>query len=92
MKVRVYATLRPIVGSRCVVLRGNCKTVKEALDELIASYPALSDRLLDQQGAVRSYVALMLNGRDIRHLDGLNTAVGPDSELDIFPPIAGGGA
>ena len=32
----------------------------------------------------------MLNGRDIRHLDGLETQIPPNSDMDIFPPVAGG--
>ncbi|SVD26471.1 uncharacterized protein METZ01_LOCUS379325, partial [marine metagenome] len=38
----------------------------------------------------RPYVAVMVNGRDIRHTGGLETPLEPDAELDIFPPVAGG--
>ena len=89
MEVRVYATLRPIVGGRSIDVDAGCSTVREVIDHLIAQYPDLHGRLLDEDG-VRQYVAVMVDGRDIRHLDGLDTAVVAGSELDIFPPVAGG--
>ena len=32
----------------------------------------------------------MVDGRDIRHIEGLESRLSPNSELDIFPPVAGG--
>ena len=89
MEVRAYAMLRPIVGGRSIDVDAGCSTVREVIDHLIAQYPDLHGRLLDEDG-VRQYVAVMVDGRDIRHLDGLDTAVAAGSELDIFPPVAGG--
>ncbi len=88
--MRFYATLRPLVGGRRVVLEAGCATVRDVLAQLIARYPALTERLLDEQQTVRPYVAVMVDGRDIRHLSGMNTPVTSKSALDIFPPIAGG--
>ena len=90
MEVRVYATLRQIVGVRRVEFDCPGPTVQQAIEELITRYPALSDRLLNEAGEVRPFVAVMLDGRDIRHLEGLQTPVSCRSALDIFPPIAGG--
>lgn len=90
MEVRLYATLRQIAGSRSVVLDPSGDTVRDALDDLIGLHPGLSERILDTNGGTRQYVAIMVNGRDIRHLNGLDTLVSNDSELDIFPPVAGG--
>lgn len=92
MEVRLYATLRPIVGGRSVAVPDRCTTIGEVLSTLSADYPDLAPHLLDDDGAMRPYVAVMVNGRDIRHLDGLNTAVGADDGIDIFPPVAGGAA
>ena len=65
--------------------------MREALADLIALHPGLSEQIFGMDGETRPYVAVMVNGRDIRHLDGLDTLVSNDSELDIFPPVAGGG-
>jgi len=90
MEARVYATLRPLVGGRSVMLSDGCTSVAEALDELVERFPDLRSRLLDDDGAVRTFVAVMVDGRDIRHLAALATPLTPASELDIFPPVAGG--
>ncbi|HJN92053.1 MAG TPA: ubiquitin-like small modifier protein 1 [Dehalococcoidia bacterium] len=101
MEVKVYATLRPIVGGRSVTLEpgdsvpaSDCAitTIRDVLHQLIGRFPDLAERLLDDEGAVRPYVAVMVDGRDIRHTGGLDTPVPPDSQLDIFPPVAGGAA
>ena len=90
MEIRFYATLRPLVGGRTVQLNDPPSTVGAVLHRLIDEHPGLEGKLLDDSGAVRRFVAVMLNGRDIRHLDGLATPVPPDADMDIFPPVAGG--
>ena len=90
IEVRVYATLRPLVGGRSVVLDGAFATVGDVLDALVARFPDLRERLLDDDGAVRRFVAVMVNGRDIRHLGGRDTPLPAGCELDVFPPVAGG--
>ncbi len=89
MEVRVYATLRPIVGGRSVTLDTPPATVQDVIDELLRRFPELEPRLI-AEGAMRPYVAVMVNGRDIRHTGGLDTVLEPDAELDIVPPVAGG--
>ncbi len=90
MIIRFYATLRPLVGGRSVELPDPPDTVGAVLQRLVAEYEGLGDQLFDETGAVRRFVAIMVDGRDIRHLDGLQSRVRPESELDIFPPVAGG--
>jgi molybdopterin synthase sulfur carrier subunit len=90
VEVRFYATLRPLVGGRSVAVPDGCGTVGEALDAVIARFPDLRERLLDDAGAVRPFVAVMVNGRDIRHLQALDTPLPAGAELDVFPPVAGG--
>ena len=91
MEVRVYATLRPIVGGRSVSLPDrDAATVADVIDDLIGRFPALRERLLSEAGEVRPYVAVMLDGRDVRHVGGLSARVPAGAEIDIFPPIAGG--
>ena len=89
MRVRVYAALRPIVGDRVVEV-GDAPTVEALLRRLVAAYPALAGYLIDDAGAVRPHAVILVSGRDIRHLDGVATALDAGSEVDIFPPVAGG--
>lgn len=90
MEVRFYATLRPVVGGRSASVPDACGTIGEALIRLVRGYPALKEKLLEDDGTVRPHVVVMVDGRDIRHLDGLATSLAGADGVDIFPPIAGG--
>ena len=89
--VRLYAGLREAAGQRDfeVDLPAGVP-IGELLRRLIALRPKLNGKILDEDGHVRQYVAVFVNGRDIRHLDGLGTPVEPQDEIAIFPPVAGG--
>jgi molybdopterin synthase sulfur carrier subunit len=89
--VRLYASLREAAGQRDfdVDLPAGA-VIGELLRRLIALRPKLNGKVLDDNGHVPQYVAVVVNGRDIRHLNGLETRVQPEDEIAIFPPVAGG--
>ena len=66
------------------------QTVQEAIDALLAAYPALAKHLLDAKGALRSFINIYLGDEDIRSLEGKETELSPEDELSIIPSIAGG--
>ena len=70
-------------------LIGEGKTVRLVLDHVIAQYPNLRNHLFDGD-ELRGFVNIYLGQDDIRGLQGLETAVEPDSVLLIIPSIAGG--
>ncbi len=89
--VRLYAALREAAGQRDFDLEvpaGVC--IGEILRRLVALRPKLDGKVLDENGNVPRYVAVFVNGRDIRHLSGLETPVQPEDEIAVFPPVAGG--
>ena len=91
MKVKVYATLQTLVGSPEVdVNAGPGDTVAKALNELVSRYPSLKPRLFDQDGRLLDRIHVFLDGRDVRYLDGLDTIIGEEQEIRIFPPVGGG--
>ena len=48
--------------------------------------------ILDAQtGAVQRYIKIMVNGRDIESMNGLETIVRDQDIVQIFPPVGGGG-
>lgn len=65
-------------------------TVRAVLDALATTYPRLDRRLRDEQGVLRRYVNLYVNGEECRALAGLETAIPANAELQILPSIAGG--
>lgn len=91
MRVRVFATLRPIVGSADVptsVQPG--QPVRALIDEMVARWPALRQELLDGEGRLLSRVHVMINGRGVEFMDGLDTVIPPNANITIFPPVGGG--
>jgi molybdopterin converting factor small subunit len=47
-------------------------------------------RICDDQGEIRSFVNMYVNGEDVRFLDGLGTSVKSGDEVSIVPAVAGG--
>jgi len=91
MRVRVFGTLRPLVGGKeldVVVDAGD--TVREVLKDVAAEYPALGERLLDDGGEVQKWVHVLVNGRSVQFLEGLETAVRDGDLMALFPAIRGG--
>jgi len=91
VQIRLYATLRDLIGVKAVELPIGAKsTVGEALQRLAHDYPPLTDKLWDGLGARTGYVTVLLNGRSIDYLDGADTPVTDGDEMDLFPPVGGG--
>ncbi len=90
MKVKLYATLRPLVGASSVeVNAGPGDTVRTVLNELLERYPVLQDELL-QDGEISPRIHIFLNGREVRYSGGLDMVIPDDADLRIFPPVGGG--
>jgi molybdopterin synthase sulfur carrier subunit len=91
MRVRIFATLRSLVGAKEVEVDVEAgDTVRNMLDKLTAEYPALSKRVLDDEGNLQSSINVFVNGRNIKFLDGLNSPIQEDDALALFPPVGGG--
>ena len=65
-------------------------TVGEVLDALFAEHGDLRERVAGDDGQIRRFVNVFLDGEDIRFLDGLDTTVPDGAELTILPAVAGG--
>jgi molybdopterin converting factor small subunit len=84
--VKLSAALVYPSGSTDLEAHGS--TVGEVVDDLCAGRPALAGRILGAEG--RQLVGIFLNGRSVRQLGGLQTAVADGDEIRMTPPIAGG--
>ena len=65
-------------------------TVGEVLNALYARHGDLRDRVAGDDGELRRFVNVYLDGEDVRFLDGLSTPVPDGAELQILPAVAGG--
>jgi molybdopterin synthase sulfur carrier subunit len=93
MQIGLYATLRQIADTRQIkIIVYDGWTVRDALNELVDRCPQLKDSIWTLNGLLAGHVAVILNGRDIRHLDGVDTRISDEDSLQVFPPIGGGDA
>lgn len=92
MLIRLYATLRPLVGGKYVELPAEAgESVGAILRRLVAAYPGLAGELLTPDGqALLPHVQVFIAGRSVRDLEGLETRLPPGADLAVFPPVAGG--
>ncbi len=90
MQIEYFAMLRQATGKNREQWNKPAGTLGELLRDLSERYgPGFSRWLLD--GDQLSDIAIiMVNGRDVRHLQGLATPLQPDDTIAIFPPVAGG--
>ena len=89
IRVRIPTPLRRFTsGSEEVGVDGT--TIGTVVDNLEKRYPGIKERLCDEQGRVRRFVNLYVNGDDIRFLNSLDTPVKDGDEVSIVPAIAGG--
>ena len=65
-------------------------TLSVMIDNLEASYPGFKERLIDENGDLRYFVNIYVNGEDVRFLQGLETATSAGDEISIVPAVAGG--
>jgi molybdopterin synthase sulfur carrier subunit len=88
MKVKLLATLRNITGNSEVELEAD--NVEEVMDILISIYDTdMKDELLED-GELKEEVTVLVNGRNILYLDGVNTLLDENDKVTIFPRVAGG--
>jgi molybdopterin synthase sulfur carrier subunit len=89
--VRVPSALRKLTNGQAE-LTAEGSTVRELLDDLGTEYPGLLGRITDEDGEIRQFLNVFVNGSDIRFENDLGTAVSPGDEVSIVPSIAGGEA
>ncbi|MDP4673655.1 MAG: MoaD/ThiS family protein [Solirubrobacteraceae bacterium] len=87
--VKLPTQLRASAGGEgAVVVEGS--TVGEALEALYVAHPELRERLSDEDGSLRRFINVYVNGDDIRFGDLLDTPVVDGQEVQILPAVAGG--
>ncbi|HET7189632.1 MAG TPA: MoaD/ThiS family protein [Gemmatimonadaceae bacterium] len=77
-------------GSGTLMVDAPCATVAEALARVAAQWPAVTDRVLTEQGELRRHVNVFVGEESIRFLDGLSTRVDDGATIMIVPAVSGG--
>jgi len=89
VQVRIPTPLRRFTGGSEEVAAAGA-TVGTVIEDLERQYAGIKERLCDDQGQVRRFVNIYVNGDDIRFLNSLETSLKDGDELSIVPAIAGG--
>jgi sulfur-carrier protein len=87
-KVFFTANLRRHVD--CPGMEAAGETVRAVLDRVFAAQDRLGAYVLDDQGALRKHMTILVDGRRISDLEGLSDPVGPASEVWVMQALSGG--
>ncbi len=91
MQVKVFANLREICGGVTVEVLPDGDRVIDVLDKMVEMFPALQGEIFSaDKEQLLPFVHVYVNGRNIIHLDDLQTKVDDKDQFAIFPPVAGG--
>jgi sulfur-carrier protein len=84
------ALMRYSRGTGDVKVDSSCATVAGALAELAVQWPAVTDRVLTEQGELRRHVNVFVGDESIQFMDGLATRVRDGETITIVPAVSGG--
>jgi molybdopterin synthase sulfur carrier subunit len=87
--VFVPSPLRRLTGGQSKVTV-EAASVDEIIATLDSAYPGVRERLLDDQGEIKRFINIFVDGEEIRALQGGATTVSEKSEVSIIPAMAGG--
>jgi len=87
--VRIPTPLRRITGGEDKVsVEGD--SLVDVIASLEGRFPGIKARICDDQGQIRNFVNVYVNGEDVRFENGLDTATSAGDEISIVPAVAGG--
>ncbi len=69
---------------------GRGVTVRDVLEDLVATEPALRVHLFDDTGAVRQHILIYVGEKDLRWIAGLDAEVGDRTTITILQAVSGG--
>jgi len=66
------------------------ESVRAALEHYFASHPAVRSYVLDERGALRTHVAIFIDGVSVSDRATLSDSLSPDSTIDVMQALSGG--
>ncbi len=90
VKVEFFADLREKVGSPVMELEIAGGTLLDLIEEIDALTGGAFMKNVLEGGKLKDLVKVLVNGRDIRGLRGLETGLDDGNVVSFFPPVAGG--
>jgi len=91
LRVKFLASLYELTGMlKTEVEVPDGLTVRGLIDVLTEKYARLREELLDEGGNLKPMYNILVNGRAIEWLGGLDTLLKDGDEVVFIPPAAGG--
>ena len=87
--VRIPTPLRRLTGGAKDVQAGG-GTVSELILDLERQFPGIQERLCEEDGELRRFINVYVNGEDIRYAKGIDTQLNDKDEVSIIPAVSGG--
>lgn len=92
MKINFYASLRQVAGQKSIEIAvSNGISVRKLVSEVIKVMPSLERELINDHGELYEHIHVIINGRDVRYLEGgLDRELTEDDQVSVFPAVSGG--
>lgn len=85
----VPTPMRKITGGQNKI-QIQAATVHDAIDAANQAYPGFGERILDNDGEIKRFINVFVNGVDVRTLQGRDTPLQDKDEVAVIPAMAGG--
>ena len=89
--VRLPGALRDATGGQ-TKLQASPGTLADVISDIDRRHPGFRSRVLDESGALRTYVNVYIGDDDARTRGGTAATVPDGSEVMVIPAMAGGSA
>ena len=93
INVKFFAIFRDLLGLKELQLEAGSKEDLKLIDLLESLFQRFGENFRSkilENGNIRPKVNIMINGRNIKFLDGVNSPLKDGDIVAIFPPVAGG--
>ena len=87
--VRLPGALRDATGGQ-TKLQASPGTLADVISDIDRRHPGFRSRVLDESGALRTYVNVYIGDDDARTRGGTGATVPDGSEVMVIPAMAGG--
>jgi molybdopterin converting factor small subunit len=87
--VRLPGALRDATGGQ-TTLEARAGTLADVISDIDRRHPGFRARVLDDSGALRTYVNVYIGDDDARSRGGTGATVPDGSEVMVIPAMAGG--
>lgn len=90
MIVKYFADIRRVVGCEEQQWAGPAPTLGALLATLCETHGVALSRHLFLRGELHPRITILVNGRNVVHLQGLDTPLHQEDVVAVFPMVAGG--